>query len=63
MSEDNNLQPILDYYRTRCYQTEYEYLVYQQSAKEKIAELESRIRELSAGGSDNGAEAATKQSK
>ena len=46
MSETDNLQAILDYYRTRCYQTEYEYLVFQQSAKEKITELESSIREL-----------------
>jgi len=53
MSEDNNLQPILDYYRKRCHDTEYEYLVYQQRAQEKITELESRIRELSGSGTES----------
>ena len=42
------LQSLLDHYRTKFYQAEYDYTVYQIQAKSIIEGLEGQVRELSA---------------
>lgn len=42
------LQSLLDHYRTRYYQTEYDFAVYQVQVKATIAKLEQELRDRTA---------------
>lgn len=42
----HTLQSLLDHYRTKYYQTEFDYTLFQIQTRATISELENRVREL-----------------